>query len=153
MESPSVDPLERKGHDAATIKEMLTSIGVALEDDEVASLRRLGPRAESPPTQETGAAPVTKPRPILLSFKSSQTRATVLSSAKKLANSEMKHVSICPDLTKNQQKDDRELREEVKRLNLEEPSDDKGPFLWKVVGTPGQPNRRKIKKYYQDPNH
>ena len=154
-ESPSDEALERKGHDSVKIEELLTSIGVVdLEDDDVASLRRLGPRAEqSPPTQEAGEAPAAKPRPVLLSFKSSQNRTRVLSNAKKLAVSQMKHVSICPDLTKNQQKEDRELRDEVTRLNLEEPSDDKGTILWKVVGTAGQPNRRKVKKYQQDPNH
>ena len=154
-ESPSDQPLERKGHDSTKLKELLVTIGVVdVEDDDVASLRRLGPRAESPPpTEEAGGPAVVKPRPLLLSFKSSQNQTRVLRSAKKLADTPMEHVSICPDLTKNQQREDRELRDQVKQLNLEEPSDEKGPFLWKVVGTPGHPNRRKVKKYTQDPNH
>ena len=88
-------------------------------------------------------------RPLLVSFKSTDSRTKVLKAARKLSTSQFKHVSLRPDLTKTQQKEDKDLSEEVKRLNLDEPYDDNGPFLWKVVGAPGQPNRRKV-KIYQD---
>ena len=58
-------------------------------------------------------------------------------------------VSICPDLIKTQQIEDRKLRYEVKKLNEENQNDDKGVFLWKVVGVAGQPSRRKVKVYAQ----
>ena len=148
-ELSSDTPSERKEHDSASIKEVLSTIEVSdLQEDKIQSIRRLGPLTDQ--TKEPTTAG--KPRPLLLSFKSSSDRTKVLSSAKKLANSSLKHISICPDLTKNQQKEDRELQVEVKQLNLDDPSDDKGAFLWRVVGTPGQPNRRKIKKYLEDPN-
>ena len=148
-ESSSESSSDRKEHDSDSIKEVLSTIEVSdLHEDGIQSIRRLGPLTD--PTKES-TKPL-KPRPLLLSFRSSSDRTKVLSSAKKLAGTSLKHISICPDLTKNQQKEDRELRDEVKQLNLDEPSDDKGAFLWKVVGTPGQPNRRKIKKYLEDPN-
>ena len=148
-ESSSDTASERKEHDSASIKEVLSTIEVSdLQEDKIQSIRRLGPLTDQTKEPTTPG----KPRPLLLSFKSSSDRTKVLSSAKKLANSSLKHISICPDLTKNQQKEDRELRDEVKQLNLDDPSDDKGAFLWRVVGTPGQPNRRKIKKYLEDPN-
>ena len=59
----------------------------------------------------------------------------------------MDHVSIKPDLTKPQQQEDLKLREEAKSLNLARPSDERGPFLWKVVGCPGHSSRRMVKNY------
>ena len=93
-----------------------------------------------------------RPRPLLVSFKTPQFRKDVLANAKKLSKSNWKHVSVCPDLTKTQQKEDKQLRDEVKQLNAENPSDGKGSFLWKVVGVPGQISRRKVKIYQNDPN-
>ena len=114
---------------------------------------RLGKRLEDAESQEGAAAPVSppKPRPLLVSFKSPQSRKDILSNAKNLAEGPLRHVSICPDLTKNQQKEDRQLRDEVQQLNSENPTDEKGAFLWKVVGTPGQSNRRKVKIYPKKP--
>ena len=93
-----------------------------------------------------------KPRPLLISFNTPQSRKDVLANAKKLFNSNWKHVSVCPDLTKTQQKEDKQLRDEVKQLNVEKPSDDKGSFLWKIVGVPGQASRRKVKIYQSNTN-
>ena len=70
---------------------------------------------------------------------------------KKPTHTPFAHVSVCPDLTKTQQIEDRKLRHEVQKLNEENPIKDKGAFLWKVVGVAGQPSRMKVKVYAQPP--
>ena len=52
-------------------------------------------------------------------------------------------------LTKPQQTEDKKLRDEIWILNDENPSEDKGVFLWNVVGVPGQESRRKVKIYIE----
>ena len=161
QESTSDVPDERKDHDTTRIREMLVTIGVdEIDADDIVSLRRFGQQCvtaapESTDTGQPAAAPTPtakKPRPVLLSFKTPHHRRDVLLNARKLANTPLKHLSVCPDLTKNQQKEDKVFRDEVMKLNSEKPHDDKGPFLWKVVGLAGQPSRRKVKIYEIDPN-
>ena len=156
-ESMDVDGTVRKDHDLSEIGSLLQQIELpnTIKED-IAVIRRLGKRLDADGEhQNEGADSVStpaKPRPLLVSFKSPITRKEILGNAKKLSKSQLKHISVCPDLTKNQQKEDKKLREEVKQLNTENPSDEKGDFLWKVVGVSGQSNRRKVKIYQQDPN-
>ena len=95
-----------------------------------------------------------KSRPLLVAFTDAEARDALLNNARFLARSDMDHVSIKPDLTKAQQDADIKLREEAKKLNLEKPHDERGHFLWKVIGRPGQPSRRLVKNYLpaQGPN-
>ena len=158
QESTSDVPDDRKEHDTTKIREMLGTIGIEeIEADNIMSLRRLGQRSvtaapESTNTGQLSAAPAAKkPRPVLLSLKTPQHQRDVLLNARKLAKTPLKHISVCPDLTKNQQKEDKVLGNEVIKLNSEKPHDDKGPFLWKVVGLAGQPSRRKVKIYEMNP--
>ena len=164
-ESTKDEGSARKEDDLGQVGSILQTIGLAenITTEDISISRRLGKRTESaqPPEGETEAAasasptadtPALKPRPLLVSFKAPQPRKDILANAKKLSKSNFKHVSVCPDLTKNQQKEDKQLRDEATQLNTEKPSDEKGPFLWKVVGVPGQTNRRKIKVYETNPD-
>ena len=166
LEESSSDDLDsRKAHDTSMLGNIMTVLELGDSQNDIALTRRLGKKsAEIPnsdnPSESTCSEPQSttsstkctssqRCRPLLVSFKSIDFRTTVLKATRNLSTSQFKHVSLRPDLTKTQQKEDKDLREEVKRLNLDEPLDDNGPFLWKVVGTPGQPNRRKV-KIYQD---
>ena len=150
----------RKVDDLGHINQILQVIDVSVDSEEdIVTVRRLGklPKAEEEANtlvddQETVAAIHNKPRPLLITFSSPNYRSEVLYNAKKLSKSNLKHISVCPDLTKLQQKEDKKLRDEASTLNAEKPSDEKGSFLWKVVGMAGQPSRRKIKIYAANPN-
>ena len=157
-ESEAEEGADRKNHDLSEMASILQQIELPMTvKDDIAVIRRLGksplpaePTAE-PDNDLPAAAIPPKPRPLLVSFKSPSSRKDILTNAKKLSNSPLAHVSICPDLTKAQQQEDRKLCDDVKKLNAENPADDKGAFLWKVVGVPGQQSRRKIKIYQQNP--
>ena len=142
LEEPaSEDGPTRKTEDANKVKELIDVILPDCTEQDVSSIRRLGAKK-----QDEGDN-VSKPRPLLLTFNSVQAKKNVLSNSRNLAKSTFKHVSICPDLTKTQQTEDKKLRNEIRILNEENLSDDKGDFLWKVVGVPGQASRRKVKIY------
>ena len=135
-ESLSEDGIERKKHDQGEIASLLQQIKLPRSvKDDIVQIRRLG---KIPPTQvEAGedtdaqsceATNRFKPRPLLIAFKSPSSRKEILANANKLTNSSFSQVSICPDLTKTQQIEDRKLRYEVKKLNEENLIDDKGVF-------------------------
>ena len=144
-ESPETEATVRKDHDTTKSIELCNIIGFDISD-EITSIRRLGKK--DPVSSVNGDAQNTeaKPRPLLLSFRDTQLQMKILKNAKKLAKTTYDHVSICPDLTKSQQQQDKSFRKEIDDLNTEEPEDDNGAFLWKVIGIPGL-NRRKIKIY------
>ena len=78
-----------------------------------------------------GRAEPDKSRPLLVNFTDPEARDALLNNARFLARTNMDHVSIKPDLTKDQQNADIKLREEAKRLNLQKPQDDRGLFCGK----------------------
>ena len=93
--------------------------------------RRHGPVTVAA-TTDTTAPPTTTARPYLISFKDANARRDVLDSARKLAGSELDMVSVRPDLTKQQQEQDRAFRSETTRLNSANPEDDRGrSYFWK----------------------
>ena len=96
QESPAEEINTRKEHDNNKVAEILNSIGITdIGSDDIASLRRLGPRPHSTAQSNSEAsvsaapAPASKPRPLLLSFKINDHRKNVLSNARKLARSHL----------------------------------------------------------------
>ena len=144
-ESDSTDAETRKNKDLDLIRSIAIVMNLNLDKwlATISTVRRMG-RVEP-----------SKSRPLLVCFTDPEARDALLNNARFLARSEMDHVSIKPDLTKAQQDADVKLREEAKKLNLEKPHDERGHFLWKVIGRPGQPSRRLIKNYLplQGPNN
>ena len=136
-ESDSTDAETRKTKDLDLIRDIAVIMGLHLDKwfGTISVCRRLGKLEPN------------KSRPLLVSFNDPGARDAFMSNARFLARSQMDHISIKPDLTKDQQQVDLKLREEAKRLNLERPHDEHGHFLWKVIGCPGQPSRRLVKSY------
>ena len=52
---------------------------------------------------------------------------------------------MIPDLTKQQRKEEQDLRKKVEELNEERTEEDAGNFIWKVVGPRGQRKMYKAK--------
>ena len=92
-----------------------------------------------------------KPRPIIVSFNSIAQREQILSNAKLLADSEHKHVSIQPDLTKGQQNEENRLYDEAKKKNNEMDDDDAKNWIWRPWGVPGSKTLRKM-EHQSQPN-
>ena len=136
-ESDSTDAETRRDKDLDHIRDIAVIMGLHLDKwfGTISVCRRLGKVEPN------------KSRPLLVSFSDPGARDAFMSNARFLARSQMNHISIKPDLTKAQQQVDLNLREEAKSLNLQRPHDERGHFLWKVIGCPGQPSRRLIKSY------
>ena len=145
-ESSASESISRSEEDKQKVLEIFNTIGLQGDEmlNEISYMKRLGKRSSGDSVNDE-IDNVAQVRPLLLSFKDVQAQKSILSNAKKLANSNYIHVSVKQDLTKSQQKIDKDLRNEVKTLNESQPVDNNGPFLWKVVGMPGTPSRRKVK--------
>ena len=128
---------ERKKKDQESLSNLLETIKVDLDlDTDIKYSVRLGELVQD---QE-------KPRPLLVSFRRTESRDLVLNSAKELKDSNLKQISIVPDLTKRQQQDDKKLQEEAKKRNEAMNEEDFLEWEWRPVGQKGQRTLAKLKK-------
>jgi hypothetical protein len=128
--------VEPEGEDGKTRmesdKRKLDQIFTVLElnisvDTDVEFCRRIGKKAE-------------RSRPLICGFYSEWVKSVLLKNSRYLAETNLNNVSVVPDLTERQRREERDLVQEAKRRNREElTSDDKAKnWVWKVVGRKGQ---------------
>ena len=81
-----------------------------IRDDNVKFSPRIGKLTDSVST---------KPRPFKISFQNTTAREHLFDKARNLPKSSNKSISICPELTNQQRAEDKELMEEMEKLNIE----------------------------------
>ena len=116
----------RIAKDMKKIQDLFSKLEVEVVADEaVKYARRLG-------EQPVGK---TDPRPLLIGFKTLDSKLTVLDNSRKLAEDDnWKDVFVISDLTKRQREEESRMRQEADRLNGERSEEDAKKWLWKVVG-------------------
>ena len=124
---------ERAVKDLQTLQELVSVIEAELEmSDVVRYSTRLG-KDES------------KPRPLMVSFKSIEDKVKLMTKVKALGDKDSPYsgVSIIQDLTKQQRKEEQQLRSNCDELNKNLSSQDSKNWIWKIVGRRGE--RRLVK--------
>ena len=124
---------DRREHDASLAMELFQFIGCPVRREEIKFIYRPGEIPESG-----------RPRPVILSLMDESIKKRILSNTRKLANSKFERVSIIPDLTPQQRKEEEEQRKEVDKLNSELTHDESLNWEWVLVGPRGR--RRLIKR-------
>ena len=124
---------ERREFDANRAMELFQFIGCAVRREDIKFIYRPGETTEP-----------NRPRPVILSLQDEAMKKRILSNTRKLANSKFDRVSIIPDLTPQQRKEEDDLRKEAERLNNELDSMESLNWEWVLVGPRGR--RRLIKR-------
>lgn len=124
---------ERREFDANRAMELFQFIGCAVRREDIKFIYRPGETTEP-----------NRPRPVILSLQDEAMKKRILSNTRKLANSKFDRVSIIPDLTPQQRKEEDDLRKETERLNNELDSMESLNWEWVLVGPRGR--RRLIKR-------
>ena len=133
---------ERKKFDTKTLLDVFKTIDVDInEEHDIKFITRTG---------EVKDDIHERPRPLLIGLKDNNKKQIILNSARKLANSKYKHISIVPDLTKKQRENDNKLRKEAEDKNNELDEDEALNYEWKVIGIRGQRRLIKAKKNQTD---
>ena len=79
------------------------------------------------------------PRPLNIGFRSQELQEHLFNKARNLRNStRFKHISIVPDLTTLQRKEDQDLIKEADQLNKDMNEKDQGNWFYRCVGRRGQ---------------
>lgn len=141
-ESTEENVKDRKAADMKSLDNVMKTIKVKLNtntEDEGADVKfcvRLGEK-------NTDAS---KPRPMLIGLKDEQVKTKILQNAKNLFNSQLKDVSIVPDLTNKQRKDEQRMRQEVEDRNKELSQEESLNYEWRLIGTRGSRQVLKVRK-------
>ena len=126
-------PQARKSHDMDQFKDIMNTISCKLEDKDIKYMNRIGEKRDSD-------------RPLLVCFRNHVNKTMVQESARFLKSSKWNEISIIPDLTKRQRKEEEVLRTEMERKNKEMDKEDFLSWEWRMVGARGERRLVKTKK-------
>ena len=117
---------KRMDRDKADCEKVFRAMGARTKAADLRFCRRIGEKGQNP-------------RPIVFGVELEADRKHILNLAKELRNTNFECVTIVPDLTRGQRKDEQELREEADRLNEQLTTEDRNKNLkWIVVGRRGE---------------
>ena len=119
---------ERKEHDMKKVLRIMDFIQCPLTSEGIKFIFRAGERREDRPG----------PRPIIICLKDSSMRKSILENTRKLASSHYERISITPDLTPLQRKEEDGLRKEAESRNNAMDKEERLNFEWVLVGMKGQ---------------
>ena len=129
VEEPEmVNGQERKEHDIKKIIELFEFMACPMTGDGIKFIFRVGERKDDRPG----------PRPIIICLKDSGARKYILENARRLASSKYERISITPDLTPLQRKEEEELRKEATSRNNNLDAEERLNYEWVLVGIKGQ---------------
>ena len=134
----SVKGKERREFDAKRAMDLFEFIGCSIRREDIKFIYRPGELKESD-----------RPRPVILSLIDEGMKKRILANTRKLANSRFDRISIIPDLTPQQRKEEEDQRKEVSRLNLELDEEESLNWEWVLVGPRGRRRAIKRKKFDQ----
>jgi hypothetical protein len=131
-ESEAASAELRREADTLECGKIFRAAGVSEQDSEIKACRRLGEKGNDP-------------RPLVVVMRKETARAAILDAARQLKNTDYSDVSIVPDLTPLQRKEETSLADEAERRNRDELSEDdvQKNLKWYVVGVRGA--RRLVK--------
>ena len=123
---------------------LFKSIRVRVEEEDVKFANRLGTLSDDA---------VENPRPLRISFRKQQVRENIFANARLLPKTAYKNVSIVPNLTQQQREEDKEMRDEVDKLNKDLTEDEALNWKFRCTGRRGERVITKLRIRRQDLDH
>ena len=129
---------DRKEHDVRSILDILEFIGCPMTGEGIKFIFRTGEKRDDRPG----------PRPIIICMKETGARNQILENTRKLAGSRYERVSITPDLTPLQRKEEDGMRKEAETRNNAMDHEESLNFEWVLVGRKGQRSLIKRRRHH-----
>ena len=128
---------DKKKHDIEKVIEIFEFLECPMTNTGFKFIYRAGERKETD-----------RPRPLIMCLYDPGARQYILANTRKLANSKFTNVSIVPDLTHQQRKEEEELRKEADTLNNALDDEEFLNWEWVLIGVRGKRTLVKRKKYH-----
>ena len=141
VEEPEMDRgHERKEYDMKKVIEIFEFMACPMTKEGIKFIFRVGERKEDRPG----------PRPIIVCLKDPGARNYILENTRRLASSRYERISVTPDLTPLQRKEEDDLRKEAVTRNINLSEEERLNFEWVLVGIKGQRSLIKRRKHHRD---
>lgn len=141
VEEPEMDKgSDRKEHDTRKVIEIFEFLRCPLTSEGIKYIFRVGEKKDDRPD----------PRPIIVSLKDQGARKYILENTRKLATSQYQRISITPDLTPLQRKEEEQLRKEAATRNDSMNAEERLNFEWVLVGMKGQRTLIKRRRFQRE---
>ena len=137
---------DRKNFDIGSALEIFEYIGCKLKPDDVRFCFRAGEKSKSADDN---------PRPLIIGLLDIKHRENILANSRKLGEKDSRFykVSIIPDLTPIQRKEESDLRAEAEKKNSLMTAEEASNYEWVLVGQRGKRKIIKRQKMFQGHNH
>ena len=129
---------DKKQFDVNQVLELFEFIGCKQDASSFKFIFRAGEKTDSD-----------RPRPVIMCLKDPGARKYILDNTRLLANSIYSHVSIVPDLTPQQRREEDELRKEAETLNNAMDETEALNWEWVLLGVQGKRTLIKRRKFNQ----
>ena len=127
---------DKKKHDIEKVLELFEHLECSLDNTAFKFIYRAGERKDSD-----------RPRPLIMCLNDPGARQYILANTRKLSNSRYSNVSIVPDLTHQQRKEEEELRKEADTLNKALTNEEFLNWEWVLIGVRGKRTLIKRRKF------
>ena len=124
---------DKKDKDAEALVSLMGKAGCSISKNDIKFCSRLGTKKDD------------TSRPLLVGMKDPELRHQILSAAPKLADTDMKNISVVPDLTARQRKEESNMRKEAEKRNEELTEEESLNYVWKTVGPRGEKRLVKVR--------
>ena len=131
---------KRKEHDVKKVIEVCEFLQCPITTEGIKFIFRVGEKRDDRPG----------PRPIIICLKDPGARKYILENTRRLASSQYGRISITPDLTPLQRKEEEGLRKEAETRNKNLNDEDRLNYEWVCVGMKGQRTLIKRRKTHRD---
>ena len=128
---------ERQRLDRETTGDLFMAMDVVVNNEDVKFAARVGKVTE---------AVATNPRPLRISFRDMRVREQLFTNAKNLPRTDFRDVSIVPDLTEMQRKEDKDLFKEAEKMNAEMDPELSENFFYRCIGRRGERTIVRLRK-------
>ena len=128
---------ERQAKDKQITADLFRALKVDVKEEDVKFAARIGKMTD---------AISSKPRPLKISFRNYAVRENVFTRARNLPCTKYHALSIVPDLTDQQRKEDKELYAEAEKKNAEMTSEDAENFVYRCIGRRGERTIAKLRR-------
>ena len=127
--------------DKEAVSDLFNALKMTAEEEDIKFVVRIGKQSD-----QAGA----NPRPLKINFRNLKIREQLFNRARKLPSTSFNNISIVPDLTDQQRREDKEMYARAERKNAEMNDEEAENFVYRCIGRKGQRTIAKMRRRTED---
>ena len=131
----------RMEKDKQAVSDLFEALNMTAEEEDIKFIVRIGKQSEGADAN---------PRPLKINFRNLRIREQLFNRARKLPSTPFSSISIVPDLTDQQRREDKEMYAKAERKNAEMDENEAENFVYRCIGRKGERTIAKLRRRKDD---